>query len=153
MVRKRQPVETGFTLVELMVVMILIALTVATVIPRIGAGWGRLGEKEFLQEFVRTLRSARLRAMNTGSTVAFRIRGGERLYGLGAEPTQKIPENVSVYAEEMNVDPETGEYYVLFYPDGSQSGAELQVLVDEKRSYRIRIHPLFGTVGWWQESS
>lgn len=143
--------RNGFTLIELLVVLILIAITAATVIPRVGAHWKRMGEKEFMQELVRTLRRGRLQAMNEGQPVQFTISGADRVYGLGKEPDTKIPEGVSIYAEQLDVDPESGDHYLLFYPDGSQTGSELQVFFGEDRSYRIHIHPLFGTVQWEKE--
>ncbi|OIP98349.1 MAG: hypothetical protein AUK55_03080 [Syntrophobacteraceae bacterium CG2_30_61_12] len=152
MERERQPGPAGFTLVELMVVLILIALASAMIIPKVGAGWGRLEEKEFLQELVRTLRGARVRAMNTGTTVVFGILGDERRYGVGPALNRKIPDNIRINAENMEVDRAAGQHLIRFYPDGSQTGAELQVIVDERKYFRISLNPLFGTVSWRRES-
>lgn len=144
--------RAGFTLVELMVVLILIALASAMIIPKVGAGWGRLGEREFLQELVRTLRGARVQAMTTGTTVVFRILGDERRYGTGPALTRRIPGNIRINAENMEEDRAAGQHLIRFYPDGSQTGAELQVIVDEKKYFRISLNPLLGTVNWRRES-
>lgn len=136
----------GFTLVELVVVLVILAVTLGLVMPRVGGGWRRMEEREFLQEFIQTLRSARLRAMNTGNVTIFRIRGSERLYGLGYPPEKPIPPNVDLYAERLEQDPFTLDHIILFYPDGSLSGSDLQIVFDQQRSFFISIHPLFGTV-------
>ena len=58
--------SAGFTLFELMIVLIIITITTAAVIPRIGAGFKRMEDREFLQEFTQTLKRAHLRAIERG---------------------------------------------------------------------------------------
>lgn len=138
----------GFTLLELTVVLIILALTAGVVIPRIGAGWKRMEDREFLQDFVQTIRRARLQALNSGQIVAFRIRGSERLYGLKLPPEKSIPANVDIYADDLEVDPQTQDRMVVFYPDGSLLGNNMEIVFDQSRSFRISINPLLGTVEW-----
>jgi general secretion pathway protein H len=138
----------GFTLMELMVVMIILSITMGLVIPRIGAGWRNIEDRDFLQEFVTTLKRARLIAMNSGGIVAFRIRGTERLYDLQLPPTKPIPANVDIYADNLPTDPETQDHMILFYPDGSLVGNDVEIVFDHQRSFLISIHPLFGSVHW-----
>ena len=138
----------GFSLMELMVVLIILSLTIGMVIPRIGAGWRNMEDREFIQEFVRTLKRARLIAMNSGEIIAFRIRGTERLYDLQDPPRKPIPTNVDVYADKLQVDPETQDHLILFYPDGSLIGNDVEIVFDHQRSFLISINPLFGTVHW-----
>jgi general secretion pathway protein H len=136
----------GFTLVELVVVLIILGLAVGMVLPRVGASWKRMEDREFLQEFVETLKRARLRAMNSGTVVAFRIRGSERMYGLMLPPSKPIPSNVDIDADSLETDPETKDSLILFFPDGSMSGSDLEITFDQARAFRIAINPLFGTV-------
>ncbi|WP_281797071.1 prepilin-type N-terminal cleavage/methylation domain-containing protein [Desulforhabdus amnigena] len=136
----------GFTLMELMLVLIILTLTIGMVIPRIGAGWKRMEDREFLQEVTQTLKRARLQAMNSGEISVFRIRGSEKLYGLEVPPSQPIPENVDLFADHLEQDPATGDHVILFFPDGSITGSDLEIIFDRQRTFRISIHPLFGTV-------
>ncbi|MHC1745392.1 MAG: prepilin-type N-terminal cleavage/methylation domain-containing protein [Syntrophobacteraceae bacterium] len=138
----------GFTLLELILVLIILALAVGLILPRVGGGWKRMEDREFLLEFVQTLRRARLVAMNSGQVTAFRIRSGERLYDLELPLRRPIPEHVDIYADNLERDPETGDHLVLFYPDGSLVGNDMELVFDKVRSFRISIHPLFGTVHW-----
>lgn len=137
----------GFTLVELVVVLVILSISIAVVMPRIGAGWKRMEDRDFLQEFTQTLKQARLVAMNSGEITAFRIRGSDRLFGLG-DPEKHIPENVDIYADGLDVDPETKDNLILFFPDGSLSGGNIEISFDRQRAFLITIHPLFGSVHW-----
>jgi general secretion pathway protein H len=136
----------GFTLIELILVMVILTLTISMILPRVGAGWKRMEDREFLQEFAQTIRRARLQAMNTGEIRAFRIRGSERLYDLKTPPQKPIPENVDIFADNLEMDPETADRLILFYPDGSLLGNDLEIVFDKSRTFRVSIHPLFGVV-------
>jgi general secretion pathway protein H len=136
----------GFTMVELVVVLVIISLVAAVVVPRISAGWRRMEDREFLQDFVQTLKRGRLIAMNSGQLIAFRIRPSERLYDIENPPRRLIPENVDIYADRLESDPETHDRLVVFYPDGSLSGGDLEVVFDKQRSFLIAIHPLVGSI-------
>jgi general secretion pathway protein H len=136
----------GFTLIELVVVLVIVGLTIGMVLPRVGATWRRMEDREFLQEFVQTLKRARLRAMNSGEIVAFRIRGPERLYDLTLPPQKPIPLNVDIDAPLLETDPETKDSLILFFPDGSMSGSDLKITFNQDRSFHIAINPLIGTV-------
>jgi prepilin-type N-terminal cleavage/methylation domain-containing protein len=118
----------GFTLIELMVVLAIISITAAAVIPRVGSSWKRMEDREFLQQFVETLKRARLVAMNSGQVVAFRINGAE------------------IYSERLEKDPATGDFLMFFYPDGSMVGNDVEVTFDQQRVFRLHINPLFGEV-------
>ena len=144
-----QGIPRGFTLMELLVVLILASLTAGLVIPRVGAGWSRLEERDFLQDYVNTIKRARLRAMSSGKTTAFRINGSQRTYGMESPPEKPIPETVDIYADDLDTDPETGDFLVRFHPDGSHSASgEMEVVFNKERFYAVSIHPLFGNVEW-----
>lgn len=136
----------GFTLMELIVVLFIISITAAVVIPRVGAGWKRLEDGEFLREFTETIKRARLVAMSTGQPTAFRINGSERVFDLVDPPGRPIPQNTEVFSEGLEKDLRTGDFLLTFYPDGSLTGGDIDVVFDHTRVYRVSIHPLFGTV-------
>ena len=136
----------GFTLIELTVVLAIIAVTIAIIVPRIGSNWKQIEDSDFLQEFTETIKSSRLLAMNTGHPVAFRLNGGSRVYDYENPPRRAIPLNAEVFSENLQQDPETGDFLIIFYPDGSLVGNDFEVVFDRTRVYRISIHPLFGTL-------
>lgn len=127
-------------------VLFILSILLAVLIPRIGAGFKRMEDREFLQEFIQTLKRARLIAMNSGEVVVFRIRGGERLYDLELPPKNPIPDNVDIYAEHLDRDPDTNDHIILFYPDGSLTGSDVQIVFDKERSFYIAVNPLSGII-------
>ncbi|MHC1725720.1 MAG: Tfp pilus assembly protein FimT/FimU [Syntrophobacteraceae bacterium] len=145
--RKNKGRNFGFTLIEMVVVLLIISVTTALVAPRVGSSWKRIEDSDFLQEFTETIRRARLAAMNSGRPVAFRLNGAERIYDFANLPQKPIPLNVQVFSEHLEKDPVTGDFLVTFYPDGSLVGNDFEVVFDNQRTFRITIHPLFGTVG------
>ena len=136
----------GFTLVELLVVMLIITVVIAMTIPRVGSNWKRIQDSDFLEQFTGSLQSSRLFAMNGGMPVSFRLNGTSRVYGSEDPPTRPIPLNVEIFAKHLEQDPRTGDFIVTFYPDGSLVGDDLELVFDNSRSYDVNIDPLFGTV-------
>ena len=138
--------EQGFTLLELIVVLAIISVTMALVVPRVGSNWKQVEDRDFLQQFTETIQRSRLFAMNCGRPVAFRLNGGARVFGFENPPRQPIPLNAEISSENLQKEPGTGDFLIIFHPDGSLVGNDLEVIFDHERTYHIYIHPLFGTV-------
>jgi general secretion pathway protein H len=136
----------GFTLLEVIIVLIILTFAISMVVPRIGAGWKRMEEREFVQNLLHTLKRGRVRALSSGEITLFRIRGAERVYGLDLPPSQFIPENVDVYADNLEKDMRTGDRIISFYPDGSISGSDIKIVFNQQRAYLILINPIAGTI-------
>ncbi|MGO9374392.1 MAG: prepilin-type N-terminal cleavage/methylation domain-containing protein [Syntrophobacteraceae bacterium] len=135
----------GFTLIELIVVLVIVAVSIAVVVPRVGSNWQKIEDSAFLQEFTETIKRTRLFAMNCGHPVAFRLNGITRVYGFEGPPGRPIPLNAEVRSDNLQKDRETGDFLIVFHPDGSLVGNDLEVIFDQERTYHISIHPLFGT--------
>jgi type II secretory pathway pseudopilin PulG len=127
-------------------VLVIISLAMAVVVPRVGSNWKRVEDHDFLREFTETIKRSRLWAMNAGHPVAFRLNGTARVYGFEDPPRQPIPLNVEVFSEHLQQDPESGDFLIVFYQDGSLVGNDVELIFDHERKYRVSIHPLFGTV-------
>ena len=136
----------GFTLVEMIVVMVIISVTIAVVVPRVGSNWKQIEDSDFLQQFTESIERSRLFAMNCGRPIAFRLNGATRVYGFENPPRQSIPLNAEIFSENLQKEPETGDFLIIFHPDGSLVGNDFEVIFDHERTYHIYIHPLFGTV-------
>jgi len=113
--------------------------------PSSGGGWKTIEDNEFLQELTESLKWARLFSISSGQPVVFRINGVERVYGF-PRPEKHIPLNTEVFSERLEKDPETGDFLITFYPDGSMVGNDIEVVFDRTRAFRVFIHPLFGSV-------
>jgi prepilin-type N-terminal cleavage/methylation domain-containing protein len=136
----------AFTLVELIVVLAIISLTMILAATRIGTNWKQVEDRDFLRQFTETLKRSRLFAMNSGRPVTFRLNGGNRAYGVENPPDQPIPLNAEIFSENLQKEPESGDFIIVFYPDGSFIGNDFEVVFDHERTYHVYIHPLFGTV-------
>jgi prepilin-type N-terminal cleavage/methylation domain-containing protein len=143
----RPPISVrGFTLIEMIVVLVIIAVTLAVVVPRVGSNWKQIEDSDFLQQFTESIDRSRLFAMNCGHPIAFRLNGATRVYGSENPPRQSIPLNAEIFSENLQKEPETGDFLIIFHPDGSLVGNDFEVVFDHERTYHIYIHPLFGTV-------
>ena len=136
----------GFTLLEMIVVLAIIAVTVAVVVPKVGSNWKQIEDSDFLQQFTEAIKRSRLISMNRGRPVAFRLNGAARIFGFENPPRQAIPLNVEIFSDNLEKDPETGDFLVVFHPDGSFAGNDFEVTFDHERTYHVYIHPLFGSV-------
>lgn len=136
----------GFTFMELVVVLAIIVVAIAFVVPRVGSNWKHIEDGDFMQQFTETIKRSRLFAMNSGRPIAFRLNGADRVYGFENPPRQPIPLNVEVFSENLQQDPGSGDFIIIFHPDGSLVGNDLEVVFDHERTYHVFIHPLFGTV-------
>lgn len=146
--RGRPRAGGGFTLVELLVVMVIAALILGLGFTGLQNGSRRSKEAAFVQDFASELKRARIAAGRSGRPAVFRIRPDKKLYGSGAAPRGRIPENVEVFAASVEKDPESGEVRVFFNPDGSANEREFQIRFDKSRDFLVHIHPLFGAVRW-----
>jgi prepilin-type N-terminal cleavage/methylation domain-containing protein len=136
----------GFTLLELLVVMIIISVVLAITIPMFGSNWKRMQDGVFLEQFTQALQRSRIYAMNSGLPVTFRLSGTSRVYGSTSPPQNPIPLNVEIRANDLEQDPDTGDFLITFYPDGSLVGDDVELIFDNARIYEVHINPLFGTV-------
>ncbi len=90
----------GFTLLEMIVVLVIISVTIAVVVPRVGSNWKQIEDSDFLQQFTESIQRSRLFAMNCGRPVAFRLNGATRVYGFENPPRQPIPLNAEIFSEQ-----------------------------------------------------
>jgi general secretion pathway protein H len=133
--------------VELIIVLVVAGLLIGLVAPRLGSGFRKFKEREFLQEFAAALKETRHRAMRSGRAEVFRIIPAERRYG--SEPVwRSIPGNVEVRAEHLARDGRTGDFAVTFQADGSNPGESIQLIFDDARSVTLRVDGLFGNMTW-----
>ena len=137
--------RAGFTFVELIVVMVILAVVAALVAP----------------SFSRTIASARLRSAASDvrtslargralavaaakeRTVAFDLSKGE--FGVDNEAVRLLPGTIRLGAvlpgEERQ---ERGSVRVRFFPDGSGDEAEISVTAEDGGTLRVTVDPLTG---------
>jgi general secretion pathway protein H len=129
--------SAGFTLLELLVVMGIMGLVLATVLPaKPKAAATRLAVAA--RAVAATLQLARAQAMASNAETVVRIDTARRQFGL-ARSMHSLPRGMTV-AETERVEDSGG---MRFYPDGQSSGGEIVLTLDGRAS-RIAVNWLTG---------
>jgi general secretion pathway protein H len=140
------PPSEGFTLVEMVVVLFVLAIASAISLPTIGRGLETLKIRSEAQGIVAFFRYGRQQAITTHrpQTIAVDPAGGRlSITEEGAETprlTRQISASIRVIA-----DPPT-QTQVTFSPEGFSNGGNFLLEGPGGRSYRISINPMTGRV-------
>jgi general secretion pathway protein H len=137
---------SGFTLIEMILVLVIAGLLLAAVGPRIAAGIGGVEFHAATREIASALRAVRAKAVAERREAALTVYIAEHAYDVDAEKRYDIPEDVevSVYtASEQVFGGDSGA--IVFYPDGSASGGRI-TLEYRGRKRSIDINWLTGMV-------
>lgn len=137
----------GFTLVELLVVLAIMAAAYAIAAPMISAGMSGTELKSAARQVAAGLRKARSEAVTRKNEVAlnldlelrqFELSGEKRIYSL----PKSIEVGLYTAQSELKND-KTGS--IRFYPDGSSTGGRITVGVGERKLY-VNVDWLTGQV-------
>ncbi len=152
----------GFTLFELLVVMVIISLMSAVVIPRLAGSLNKMNSETAAKKILASLRYARSQAVSERVTYLsvfdfYRnqvvIRKWEAGSGKLEEEAENsvsgkiydLPEGVRL-KKAMPGDIDSGLFQIAFYPGGNSSGGEIIVADGQERQYKIKIDFITGTV-------
>ncbi len=136
----------GYTLIELMVVMVLIGVVLALVGMNFGRALPGVKLKASARELSSTLRYAKSRAQLRAEEVALTIDLDSRRYWIEGKRVVSLPEGTAIVViDPLSGERSEGRYEVLFYPGGGASGAEI-ILKGEGRAYSVAVDPLTGSV-------
>ncbi len=155
----------GFTLLELMVVLVIVALTAAFVVPRLGGPLSRLGALSAAKKTGASLRYARSRAASEKKAYKVVFDTDKNFLTIspfyeesGREKTDdskksfnksyKLPKGV--FFEEL-IDShdryaDSGEFTMVFFPNGGSSGGKIIIRDEKNRRFTIEVDPISGAV-------
>ena len=139
--------QTGFTLLELMAVLGLMALMMGLVLPTLVRSWEREKNRATLRDLTATLRTARSEAITRGRRVRLFLTlksGRYRLEGSAQEGTLTGVRLAD--ARLVWQDPEKSQGYIAFFGDGSSSGGKLMLVEPAGRRYLLEVEPITGKV-------
>lgn len=145
--RRNRPISAGFTLLELMVVLVIAGLMLALVPPMFSGAVSGLKARGSALDLAIALREARSLAV---------IRNVEQQVHLDLEPPrfragsgklQPLPEGMAMDVELATGPGNTGmtRHTIRFFPDGSSSGERI-TLSGGKRIYYLQLNWLTGSV-------
>ncbi|MFQ5480080.1 MAG: Tfp pilus assembly protein FimT/FimU [Thermodesulfobacteriota bacterium] len=140
--RSRLREEKGFTLLEIMVVLMIFCLSVSLIFPSILSGIGKAGLRSTTRKMAASLKYSRNRALRERN-VYYAEASGDRLLIKAAD--REAPEREVVTTGDMEVSSENG--VISFYPGGGSSGGLLKVRSLKNSSlYTIKVEPSTGKV-------
>jgi len=139
--------HNGFTLVELMVVMVIIGLLLAVVPIAFDRALPGLELKSTTRQLAAALREARSNAIRDNQEASVTLNVTERRYALdGTKKSQVVAEGIelSLFTATTEVD-EQGGGRIRFFPDGTSTGGRV-TLVGGGTAYYILVDWLSGRV-------
>lgn len=141
---RREVAAPGFTLLELIVALFVIALAVALVSPVIGRSTDSLRERSEVARFSAMIRHARDQAITTRRGHAFVVDLMGHRAAIVAAPDQI--ERTRALPAEMKVEANPPQALtVRFEPSGVSSGGEFRLTTASNR-YLVTVDPLTGRV-------
>jgi general secretion pathway protein H len=128
--------ERGFTLIELVVVLAILALATALVPPLLSGGRDRAEFKATVREIAAALRQTRSLAMTQDRSEALvvDVAHGVLRWG-GSRGARTVPKGIRLVlltTAGERMDGEIGD--IRFFPDGSSTGGHVTLVQGERRS-------------------
>jgi general secretion pathway protein H len=139
--------QSGFTLLELMCVLALMALFLGLVLPSLLRSWERQKNRAALRGLTIALRTARSEAVTGRRQIRlfFNLKTGRyHLQGSGrggALAGVKLTDAHLVWQNQ-----EKSQGYIAFYGDGSSSGGDLALVEPGGHRYLLKVKPITGKV-------
>jgi len=139
--------KRGFTLIELVVVLVLIGISLAIIAPNIAKGLQDREVRGAALSMAAMARDLRSRALFDGVPQQLVVNLSQGSYVVARTREVHLPADVKFLSVEGGepVDRDTKRFY--FFPNGSSLGGEI-VLADSDKaiSYLIRLEPLTGKI-------
>lgn len=134
----------GFTLVELMVVLVIIALVMGLVATSMSRSISGAEARTASRKLVASLRYTRARAIIDKKEQVFEVNTENRSYQAPGRKQITLPKGVDVTIttarSEMTSEDIAG---IRFFPDGGSTGGHIELTVNE-REYRVNVAWLTG---------
>jgi general secretion pathway protein H len=136
----------GFTLLELIIVMVIIAISSSLVFVSVGKSIATRKNKNFAYEMISLCKTARRLAIERGMPVVFHISSEKRQCWIDTAGTHlEVPEEMLIEGERVATF-ENGVYGITFYPSGSASGGELTLSVAGNTLCTVKVDLITGTI-------
>ncbi|MCG8693582.1 MAG: GspH/FimT family pseudopilin [Minwuiales bacterium] len=136
----------GFTLVELLVVLAIVAIILSFAIPALRHAFPGLEAKTVSQQIATAMRHTRTQAIRENRDAVFIVDVDRRTYRTDSGPPQRIDEEttVSLVTAATELDG-SGIGNIRFFPDGTSTGGRI-TLQNAHRSFEISVDWLTGRI-------
>lgn len=148
---RRRRRSRGFTLLEVIIVMVIVGVVSAIALPAIQAGAKQAAVRRSVRAFISAARQASARAVHTRKPASLVVWPDDNSFGVaGSENRYELPE----FAEFGEIIGGRGaeaddEIFFDFYPTGSSAGGSVAIEFtpsDERQTYILVLDPLIGRV-------
>lgn len=140
--------EAGFTLLELIVTLTILAMTLALAVPNFRGSNSRARLQPLVAELITNLKRAHATAKSTGKPVAFVVEPASHGYRIeNVASTVVLPPGAA-----LSITPpsrglrQTPPGRMIFYPDGSSSGGQITISDERGRKIVLSVEWLNGTI-------
>lgn len=137
----------GFTLLEMLIVLVISSIVMATLIPNFGPAIARAQLYSATRDVASALRHARGQAMLKGQDALFELNTEQHVYRVtGRSKIYKLPSEVQLglyTTSTETLDEGTGR--IRFFPDGSATGGRV-TLIANKQTRVVDVNWLTGEV-------
>lgn len=134
----------GFSLFELLIVLVISAFVFALVSTVVGKSVARAEGKGLVRRLAAELRYARSRAITSGRSQPVTFDRKRQRYSV-PDPVEGVYLPNDWHFLNPEAIPTGGEWSVVFYPDGSSTGGEIQI-GRGTNLFLITVDPLLGEV-------
>lgn len=140
---------SGFTLLELLLVLVIIAVAATLVAPAIGTRFTSADPRQVMVQLRAAMEFMRVRAIEEGKEEVLVIAPEDhRYWHEGGDGEVTVPSESGELLARGRFIRETGEVEFHFYPDGTNSGGEVRIEKPRNEGgkvYGLVLNPLLGT--------
>lgn len=135
--------QAGFTLLELLVVLVILGLSAAVALPALTRGPGRADLARGAQEVAAALRAARALAITENRPARFTADTLSGRFAAEGQPERSIPDGIGLSVTTVQGQAAGGVAAIRFFPDGSSTGGGV-VLSRGALAFEVRVSWLTG---------
>jgi prepilin-type N-terminal cleavage/methylation domain-containing protein len=140
--------ERGFSLFELIIVLMIVAIASGLAAPGIMSGWRAREVRSGTRALAAVMRGLRERAVRRGVEQELVIQADGQTFNWSDDHEATLPGGAAVTGIRGGWREQDGSVRVVFYPNGGSSGIALLVSQQngDSVSFSLRVDPMLGSV-------